>query len=274
MPRVHLVQLDIAWEDRPANRARAEALIDRADPRPGDLVILPEMFDTGFSFATERTADLDGTTQSFLAGMAGRRGITVLGGFTHTDPNGSGVARGLNRAAAFGPEGGRLANYDKVHPFSIGREHERIAAGAEIVTFRWEGSAAMPGSSDAVALRVAPIICFDLRFPELFRRALDFGAEAFAVIANWPCSRAHHWRALLVARAIENQAFIFAVNRCGHDPLLEYHGGSIVIGPKGEVLAEANDQEMTLSAEVDFRAVAEWRRVFPAWRDRRHWLSP
>jgi predicted amidohydrolase len=258
--RVHLVQLDIRWEDPVANRARAGELIAAAGPSAGDLVILPEMFDTGFSFAVDRTADRDGGTRGWLVATARRHGCTVLGGFTM--PRGGGGA--TNRALAAGPDGLVLAEYDKRRLFPLGTpsEADRLTPGDRVAVFRWESGA---GSRP---LSVAPVVCYDLRFPELFGAGLTEGAEAFAVIANWPAERAGHWRALLVARAIENQAWVFGVNRAGADPSLRYAGGSIVIGPRGEVAGEADERERVLSVEIDRTGLDDWRARFPAWRAR------
>jgi predicted amidohydrolase len=153
-----------------------------------------------------------------------------------------------------------LAEYAKIHPFSYGREPERFEGGVEITVYRW-------GEEAGQALTVCPAICYDLRFPELFRLGLFRGAEAFAVGANWPESRQHHWRALLIARAIENQAVVLGVNRTGRDPNLAYAGGSIAVGPRGDILGELGSEEAVLSVEIDPREVHAWRERFPAWRD-------
>jgi omega-amidase len=261
--RVHLVQMNIVWEDRAANHRRAAELVAAATISAGDLIILPEMFDTGFSFRIERTADAGGTSAKFLAALAAQHGATVLAGITAIGPD----ARGRNRVLAYSPAGDLLTLYDKAHPFTFGREGEFFTGGQRVEMFTWH-------SADASrSLRVCPTVCYDLRFPELFRAGLSMGAQAFAVVANWPSERAAHWRALSIARAIENQAFVFAVNRTGVDPGLHYAGGSLVIGPKGEVLAEADDREQVLSAEIEPAAVIEWRTKFRAWQDRKSWLS-
>jgi predicted amidohydrolase len=114
---------------------------------------------------------------------------------------------------------------------------------------------------------VCPAICYDLRFPELFRLGLLKGAEVYALGANWPDARQAHWRALLIARAIENQAFVLGVNRTGRDPHLNYAGGSIAVGPQGEVLGELAAEEAVLSVEIAPREVHAWREKFPAWKD-------
>ena len=258
-PSVHLVQFDIAWEDKEANYRRVEALLEIAGVRAGDLVVLPELFDTGFSFRLERTVD-DGATRDFLRGLASRLGATVHGSLTALGDD----ERGRNRVVACGPGGEVLAEYDKIHPFSYGRETERFTGGDAIAAYDWRW-----GDADEESLRIGCAVCYDLRFPELFRAEMLAGAQAFALGANWPAPRAAHWRALAIARAIENQAFVFAVNRCGADPHLAYAGGSICIDPKGAVLAEAGDEERVVSASIDAAALRAWRDEFPAWRDAR-----
>lgn len=254
--RAHLVQLDIAWEDPEANHDRVEGLLSGHPIEPGDLVILPEMFDTGFSLRVEHTADAHGRTLRFAQRLAEDLGVTLQAGRTvhacHCD-------KADNRASVLGPEGHLLCEYTKIHPFSFGREPEVIRPGARIETYDWAAGNA--------SLKVCPAICYDLRFPELFRLGLAAGAEAFAIGANWPDARQSHWRTLSIARAIENQAYVFSVNRTGADPHLRYAGGSIAIGPRGEILGELRDKEAVLSVEVDPEAVRGWRKTFPAWRD-------
>lgn len=264
LPRVHLVQFDIAWEDKRANYARVDALLNGAGVREGDLVVLPELFDTGFSFRLERTVDEDGATRAFLHDLASRLRATVHGALTALGPDG----RGRNRVVVAGPDGRTLGEYDKIHPFSYGRETERFSGGTETALYDWRWADG-DGKEDDGALRVGCAVCYDLRFPELFRTEMLRGAQAFALGANWPAARAAHWRALAIARAIENQAFVFALNRCGEDPHLSYAGGSICVDAQGRVLAEAGEQERVLSVEVDAQAMRAWREKFPAWRDMR-----
>src|SRR5690606_14505360 len=128
------VQMNIAWEDRDANFARVERLLDRAGPGEGDLVVLPEMFDTGFSLHVERTADRDNTTLRFLIRTAEDLGVYIIGGRT-IHPCHACLAH--NRATVISPSGDLLADYSKIHPFTYGREAERFEGGREIVTFTW-----------------------------------------------------------------------------------------------------------------------------------------
>lgn len=247
--------MDMAWEDKAPNYRKAESLISRAAPDPGDLVLLPEMFDTGFSFNTEVTSDRDDSTLRYLKHLASDMGVYVQGARTVHQ---AGQSHAENRAPVIGPKGEQLAEYAKIHPFSLGKEHERFRGGNKVSTWKW-------GSE----LTVCPAICYDLRFPELFRTGLKQGANVIAIGANWPEARAHHWRSLLIARAIENQSFVFGVNRTGADPNLKYAGGTIAVGPRGDVLGELGPEEKALSVEVDPREVQSWREKFPAWKDAR-----
>lgn len=258
MVRAHLVQMDITWEDRPANRRRAREMAENARLSSGDLVVLPEMFDTGFSFELERTADNDGATLEFLGRLARDLRCTVQGSRTVIGPDG----RGRNRATITGPDGAVLAEYDKIHPFSFGRESERFSGGDRVVVYTWTHAA-----EESVV--VCPAICYDLRFPELFRQGMLRGAEVFALGANWPATRAMHRRALGVARAIENQAVVLCVNRAGRDPFLVYEGGSYAVNWMGEMLGELGPEEGVLSVPVDLEGLRKWRATFPAWRDAR-----
>ncbi len=256
--RAHLVQMDIRWEDRGANFSRVERLLDGADVRPGDFVLLPEMFDSGFSVNVSATADRTGETLAFLRRLAEDLGAYVQGGRT---VHGCGCAKAENRASVLAPDGRLVCEYSKIHPFSFGRETEAFEGGGRVETWEWR-------AGEELAI-VCPAVCYDLRFPELFRIGALRGAEVMALGANWPDARQHHWRALLIARAIENQAVVLGVNRTGRDPHLNYVGGTIAVGPKGDVLGELDDAEGVLSVEVDVQAVREWRRVFPALEDAR-----
>jgi predicted amidohydrolase len=169
-----------------------------------------------------------------------------------------------NSASVIDSRGQVLGTYRKIHLFSPAREHEHFAPGGSVLV--------VPLSIGGHTWQVCPLVCYDLRFPELFRIAALAGAEIFAVGANWPSARAHHWRALAIARAIENQAYVVACNRVGKDPLTEYSGGSIIVGPDGTVLAEAGHQTAIIHAQADREALLRWRDRFPALRDARRSL--
>src|SRR5262245_29877943 len=231
--RFAAVQFNIVWEDKAANHAVIERMLSEAKREipPGTLVLLPELGDTGFSMNLDRIVD-DDRSLEWAQSLARTFGVFVQHGFARRDPT---IGKGLNCAAIIGPDGRVLGTYEKIHPFSYGREAKHYRGGEHLLLAR---------CGDVV---VCPMICYDLRFPELWRHAALAGAEVFTIGASWPAARQHHWRALLIARAIENQAFVVAVNRTGTDPHLPYAGGSIIISPKGEILAEAGDQPCVLT---------------------------
>lgn len=252
--KIYCVQHDIAWEDRRANFAKIEALLGGARPESGSLVLLPEMFASGFSMnVTAIREGRERETERYLAATAKRLGIHLLGGVVTTKTNG----KGSNQCVVFTPDGRELARYTKLQPFSLGGESDKYDAGRAPVLFDWHG------------FKVAPFICYDLRFPEHFRAATKRGAQLITVIANWPVSRIQHWVTLLQARAIENQAYVAGVNRCGADPKLRYNGRSLIINPKGEILADAGNGESVINADVSVAELKSYRRELPFLADMR-----
>ncbi len=249
--KVALLQLDIAWEDVPANHARASRLLDQAAALGARLAILPEMFATGFSMDGRRIAQPEGgPTETFLRERAAALGLHLLAGVAETD-----VPLPQNRALLVSPDG-RARRFTKIHPFSFAGEDEVMGNGTDVVTWDVEG------------LRVTPLVCYDLRFPEPFRFAAE-ETDLYAVIANWPERRRHHWSLLLRARAVENLAYVAGVNRVGEGDGLRYLGDSALVSPWGETIVSAAEQESVLVAEISSETVAEVRRKFPVLSDRR-----
>jgi omega-amidase len=252
--KVYCCQTDIVWEDKQRNFAAARQLIDSAKPEPRSLVLLPEMFATGFSMNVPGIAEgVKSESADFLARTAREFSIYLMGGIVTAAPD----SRGQNQSLVFNPQGKEIARYSKMQPFSLGGEAKHYAAGNDTVIFEWEG------------VKVAPFVCYDLRFPEVFRRAVRQGAEMFAVIANWPVMRIGHWVTLLQARAIENLAFVAGTNRCGADPKLQYNGRSLIVNQHGKVLADAGDGAKVIFGEVNANAIRQWRTDFPALSDMR-----
>lgn len=246
------LQLDITWEDKPANFARARRLLEAARPKPGFLLVLPEMFSTGFSMNV--AAIQEGSkrlAENFLETIAREYACTVVGGVVNLGSDG----RGRNQCLVYSPHGRELARYDKIQPFR--EENEHFAPGDTVRLFDWNG------------LKVAPFVCYDLRFPELFRAAVRQGAQMFTCIASWPSYRTHHWTTLLQARAIENLAYVVGVNRCGRDPNHPHSGRSLIVDPQGNILADAGESESTITAPIDPMVITNWRRDFSALRDMR-----
>lgn len=249
--RVHLVQTDIAWHDAPTNCRRVVALLSNADVRPDDLVVLPEMFASGFTMDLAASTAGDATV-SWCSGLARERRCYLLAGLVRQTRDG----KGRNLAVLFAPDGAESACYQKVHPFFV-NESDCYEPGHEVIV--------VPVND----WRLAPLVCYDLRFPELFRAASARGAELMVVIANWPIARVEHWLTLLRARAIENQAYVVGVNRVGRDPELLYPGRSVVVDPLGVVIADAGAEQRVLTASLDRTLLLEWRSRFPVLADRR-----
>ena len=156
--------------------------------------------------------------------------------------------RGRNEAVVIDPTGHEVARYCKRQPFTLGGESRAYVAGNETVVL------------PIGPFMAAPTICYDLRFPETYRRAMQRGAQLILAIASWPVARVSHWRALLVARAIENQAYVVGVNRIGRDPKLEHNGQSLIVDPGGRILADAEDGERVIRAELELEPLLAYRR--------------
>lgn len=251
---VYGLQFDIVWEDKPANFAMVRRLLRDARPEPGSLIVLPEMFATGFSMNAPAIAEgLDGETFRFLAETAREYHGLILGGVTTRGEGGT----FRNEALLFSADGTLVARYAKMYPFTPGGEKDHYEAGGEVVV------------AEAAGFRIAPFICYDLRFPEAFRRAAAQDAQLYVVIASWLPTRIGHWVTLLQARAIENQAYVVGVNRCGADPFHQYVGRSLIVGPDGAILADAGEGEGVISATLDREGLQAYRRQLPFLQDMR-----
>lgn len=251
--RVAVVQHDIEWEDPKATFARVEPWIAAAAGAGARLVVLAEMFSTGFSMATERTVEpVDGPSVGFLSEQAARHGLWLCGSVPEQADD---AALPSNTFVLAAPDGD-LTRYRKLHPFSYAGEHEHFAPGDGIVTVDVEG------------VRVTPFVCYDLRFADVFWSAAT-ATDCYVVVANWPEARRHHWTTLLQARAIENQAYVVGCNRVGEGGGLRYSGDSLVVDPLGTVLAAGAGSETLLLADVDPGVVARTRARLPFLQDRR-----
>jgi omega-amidase len=253
--RAALIQLDVAWEDKRANLANAEGLVQEAAERGCDMAVLPEMFSTGFSMNVEGIAEAeDGPTAEFLSDTAKKYSINIIGGFAAR----GGGEKGRNVAHAYGRDGALLASYAKMHPFCLAGEDAHYEAGGGPVVFTLDGTHA------------STFICYDLRFPEAMR-SVAREVKVIFVIANWPSERAAHWSALLRARAIENQCFMIGVNRRGTDANgLSYDGASAVYGPTGEEVCAAPESGELLVCDFDPSEAGRVRKAFPFLNDMRH----
>lgn len=247
------LQFDIAWEDKSSNYAKVRSLLAQATPARDSLVVLPEMFATGFSMNADAIAEeYGGPTEQFLADTARELGVYVLGGAAMRGHD----RHARNKALVFSPAGELLAFYAKMHPFTLGGEPEHYAAGQQPVAFHWGD------------WMVSPFICYDLRFPEIFREAVvKHCPELFVVIASWPEKRVSHWVRLLQARAIENQAYVVGANRVGRDPYYTYAGRSVIIDPQGEITADAGNTEGFIRGQLDLTGLRKYREGLPFLAD-------
>ena len=250
-----LVQTTLHWEDRTANLSDFDALLPAA--QGADVVILPEMFTTGFSMAPERLWEAaDGPTRDWLLAQARALDAAVTGSVIVRNSDGQYV----NRLYWAQPDG-TVLHYDKRHLFRMANEHQRYGAGRQREIVELNG------------WRVCPQVCYDLRFPVFLRNRWDRATERYdydllLFVANWPRPRRDAWRTLLRARAIENLACVAGVNRVGTDGNgIDYAGDSAVIDASGQLLAELGPSPATLTMTLSGGETRAWRERFPAYRD-------
>jgi len=252
--RFHALQTNPKWEQVSENRSAIRSALDGKRPERGDLVILPELCETGFTMRADIAAAPD--SAEWMGQLAKDHGIFLQAGIARK------VVGGIaNTATVFAPTGEEIGCYSKVFLFAPGGEHRAYSPGNGPVVI------------DCGGIRIAPIICYDLRFPELFRHALIAGAEVFSVSSCWPSARLHQKRAMLIARALENQSAIVACNRTGSEPTIVYSGGSVILDHVGnEIAAIGSESDTMLSADIDIAALRAFRVSFPVASDIRRSL--
>ena len=250
-----LAQIDIQFGDPAANFETVTRMTEEAKRRGSDLVLFPELWSTAYDLtnASRYASHLDVGVFADLSALAKRTGIFLLGSTLSL----LGENKFGNTLTVFAPDGTLLADYSKIHLFRLMDEHQYLTAGDK------------PVLVDLPSGRAGLAICYDLRFPELFRGYALAGAEMTFLPAEWPHPRLVHWQTLVRARAIENQMFVFACNRVGRDPRNEFFGHSLVVDPWGEILAEGGEGEELITLTVDLAKVQEARRRIPILSDRR-----
>ncbi|MBO0879573.1 MAG: hypothetical protein J2P17_04225, partial [Mycobacterium sp.] len=217
------------------------------------LIVLSEMFATGFSMRPERIAeDEGGPSEQFLLDSAREHNAHLIASVAQRGADG----RYRNNAIVAGPDG-TVHRYAKIHPFSYAGEDQHYEAGTRHLTVQVD------------EFRLSVFVCYDVRFADEFW-VLAEASDGYVVVANWPDTRRDHWRTLLRARAIENQAYVIGVNRVGTAKSLVYVGDSAVISPLGEVLAECSAGEAIVTVEMDAATVAHTRSTLPFLPDRRN----
>jgi predicted amidohydrolase len=246
--RVTLVQTDLAWQDPAANRRRLAAHF-RGLVGHTDLVVLPEMFSTGFSMEAAGLAeDMNGPTIGWLREEAAALGCVITGSVIVREEG-----RCYNRLVWARPDG-TLDHYDKRHLFRIASEQDHYAAGERRLVVELKG------------WRVCPMICYDLRFPVWSRNRGDY--DLLLYVANWPQRRAHAWSTLLRARAIENLSYVAGVNRIGKDGNgATYAGDSVALDFLGQPLSSEGGGDRVETAVLDLESLQAYRQSFPAHLD-------
>lgn len=247
---ISLLQEDLVWEDPPANHRLAESYFTAGSPST-DLIVLPEMFSTGFTRDFSEREPYP--SLSWMKALAAARSCAVYGSVAVTD----GPAA-YNRGFWVNPDGS-FEQYDKRHLFTYGKEH---------LTFQ-SGNSLLLTAINSWAFR--PLICYDLRFP-VWSRNVKPHYDVLIYIASWPAVRREAWKTLLKARAIENQCYVIGVNRVGTDGYgLEYSGGSCVIDFKGEVMMDAGDRKGRFDLSLSYPELQGFRQKFPFLEDADEW---
>lgn len=252
---IALAQMAVALGRPGENHSMAENLAAQAAARGADLLLLPELWSTGYDLdhTAEHAAPLDSGHFALMAGLAKAHQLYIAGTALEANPGG----KPFNTAALYGPDGKCAGAYRKVHLWAPLGEVEHMTPGDAMPAF------------DLPWGRVAMAICYDLRFPELWRRLADAGAQLVLIPAEWPVRRIEHWRLLLRARAVENQLFVAGCNRTGTGADGDFGGYSALVDPWARVLAEVGSEPGLCITTIEMDEVTRARRLFPFLADRR-----
>lgn len=246
---VTIIQSDLVWEDVDANLNQFEKKIKNIH-QPTDLILLPEMFTTGFTMQSEKFAEtIDGKSMQWMARMAQTINTVIAGSLIIKEENNY-----YNRLIWMRPNCS-YQFYDKRHLFAMGGEHKNFTAGTERLIVELNG------------WKICPMVCYDLRFPVWARNTEDY--DLLLYLANWPLPRVKHWQSLLIARAIENQVYTIGVNRINTDNFGNYYSGnSAIIDPKGDTLFEKAHSEAIHTHKLSKKYLAKVRESLPFLMDR------
>jgi len=252
--KIQLIQMQIHWQDAKANCLQLEKkLLEQQDG--SDIILLPEMFNSGFSMRPDKVAEaMDGETMAWMATMAAKLDAVLVGSLAIRQD------KGCYNRMIWMPSDGNFIIYDKRHLFAMAGENQRYLAGTERVIVCYRG------------WRILLQVCYDLRFPVWCRQQGE-EYDLMLMVANWPDTRADAWNKLLPARAIENQAFVAAVNRVGEDAReLLYAGSSQIIDGMGKTLINLGDKEDVVSCSVSLNELRTLRKALPFLQDRDFFL--
>lgn len=245
-----LVQFSPSWENKEESIQKIEKLLNELSENV-DMLIFPEMTLTGFTMHSNIYAEeIDGTGMKYFLSLASKLKTNIFFGIIEKNNN-----KFFNSLVHLSKEGLIAAYYRKIHPFSYTKEDKFYAGGDEPVITKINQT------------KIGLSICYDLRFPELFRLYAKQKAEIIINIANWPIDRIEHWKCLLKARAIENQCFMIGVNRIGEDPFCKYNGFSAVFDPMGNEIIINENEEKIITCEIDLNKVTEVRTTLPFLND-------
>jgi len=246
--RVSMVQTSLIWENPAANCAVLEEKLQILQGNT-DVVVLPEMFLTGFSMGSEGADFPKGAQVQWMQMMANRLDVLMIGSLKIKENN-----QFYNRMLAVFPDG-KIVSYNKRHLFRMGNEHTFYSQGEEKVIIAYK------------SWNIAMFVCYDLRFP-VWSRNVDMAYDVAIYVANWPAVRAHAWSTLLKARAIENLAYVVGVNRVGKDNNeLVYQGDSVVVTFKGEEIVHLLNEETIQTTSISKELLIDFRDKFPAHLD-------
>jgi len=247
--KIALLQYTPVWENKEANKKKIMSFINNIDDV--ELLVFPEMTLTGFTMKSiEMSETIHGDSFRFFSEIALEKSVNIFAGIIERRNN-----RIYNTLIHIKPDGRLLKLYRKLHPFSYSGENEHYHAGSK------------PAITKIRKWNIGLTICYDLRFPELYRKYGKKRTHLIVNIANWPDTRIEHWRTLLKARAIENQCFVAGVNRVGDDPRLHYTGFSSVFDPMGKELITVENEEKLILVDIDKNYVLEVREKFPFLED-------
>lgn len=253
--KIALAQINVQFAEPDANFAKVGSIVKKAAKREANVVVFPEMWNTGYALSQlAKLADQDGQrTQQQLSKLASNYRINIVGGSVAVKVG----QHFYNTTYVVNDKGQVVAHYSKVHLFGLMHEDQFMTAGKQENYFQL---ADIPSAS---------FICYDLRFPEWFRTVARHGVDLIYLPAEWPSSRIAQWQIMVQSRAIENQAFVVAVNRVGHDPDNQFNGHSLVVDPLGRIIAEAGSDENITYATIDLNKVQAVRGPIPVFKDRR-----
>ncbi|MEE2819028.1 MAG: nitrilase-related carbon-nitrogen hydrolase [Planctomycetota bacterium] len=247
--KFHAIQFDAIQDDVDANRRTVEAMCNALPLQSGDFIVLQEMTDTGWSMDLDAIGDVD--TLRWGTRLASSLKVWLQVGCAKRVEN-----RGVNCVSICSPDGDIVTTYEKTYTCNPFGENDTYDCGDTLKIVEIQGH------------RICPLICYDARFPELWRLAALEGVDVFTVSSSWPLARIDQWKGLLIGRAIENQAVVVASNRIGTDDIAPWGGMSLIISNQGAILKEASlANAEAVSSEINLSAIREWKASFPVFDD-------